>query len=116
MSKFNELTNKELNVQHFLVGKIYAKQMTIKKDGYIAGHVHQYDHMSILAKGSVIVDLDGSKTRYDAPAVITIKKGQSHDVHPLEESVWYCLHATNLNDPDEIDEATSVRKISQGTS
>jgi len=116
MSKFNELTNKELDVQHFFAGGLYDKQMTIKTDGYIAGHVHNFDHMSILAKGSVIVDLNGVKTRYDAPAVITIKKGQSHDVHPLEESVWYCLHATDLTDPDEIDEMTSVRKTLEGIS
>ena len=116
MSKFNELTNKELNVQHFFAGGLYAKQMTIKTDGYISGHVHNFDHMSILAKGSVIVDLNGTKTRYDAPAVITIKKGQSHDVHPLEDSVWYCLHATDLTDPDEIDEITSVRKTLEGIS
>jgi quercetin dioxygenase-like cupin family protein len=110
MSKFNDLTNDMLDVQHFFAAGLYAKQMTLNVGGYITGHVHLYDHMSILAKGSVVVNLDGVKKQYNAPAVITVKKGQAHDVYPLTDSVWYCLHATDLTDPDEIDEATSIRK------
>jgi quercetin dioxygenase-like cupin family protein len=110
MSKFTPESNELLQVQHYFAAGLYAKQMTINVGTCVKGHVHLFDHMSILAKGSVMVYLDGDATRYDAPAVVTIKQGKCHSIHPITDSVWYCLHATDLTDPDEIDEATSVRK------
>jgi len=87
------LSNEAIDVvaHHFSDG-IYAKQMTLAK-GYIAiSHIHKYSHLSILASGDVIVNCDGIKQEYSAPACIEIKAGVVHEIQALSDVVWYCIH------------------------
>jgi quercetin dioxygenase-like cupin family protein len=96
-------------VHHFADG-LYAKQMIIPK-GFMAGkHVHNYSHLSILAKGRVIVKTDDSSVEYVAPACIEIKSGIYHTVEALEDCAWFCIHATQETDADKIDEVLINRK------
>lgn len=89
-------------VHHFSDG-LYAKEMYIPA-GYIAGtHAHEYSHLSILAKGRVIVATDEYNTEYTAPACIEIKAGVHHTIHALEDSAWFCVHATDETDVENID-------------
>lgn len=95
-------------VHHFAAG-VYAKQMTLPRDAYAEKHVHSYDHMSILAKGHVFVYVDGVEEEYVAPACICIKRGQKHKILAIEDSVWFCIHATDETDPDHVDEVLIKR-------
>lgn len=90
-------------VHHFSDG-LYAKEMHIPK-GYMVGtHCHKYSHLSLLAKGSVIVHIDDAdKVQYKAPACIEIAKHKHHGIEALEDSVWYCIHATEETDLENID-------------
>lgn len=90
-------------VHHFAAG-MYAKQMTLPAHHYAIKHVHSYDHLSILAKGHVTVDIDGHVDEYHAPACILIKAGCKHRIVAHEESVWFCIHATDETDTDKMDE------------
>jgi quercetin dioxygenase-like cupin family protein len=95
-------------VHHFSDG-LYAKQMNIPK-GFIAGqHMHKYSHLSILAKGVVIVRTDDSQKSYSAPACIEIKSGLHHSVEALEDCVWFCIHATDEKDESKVDEVLIQR-------
>lgn len=97
-------------VHHFSDG-MYAKQMHLPK-GYTAlSHAHTYDHLSILGKGKVIVstDTDGAK-EYTAPACIEIKKGVHHSIEALADVVWFCIHATDVTDVEEVDKVLIERK------
>lgn len=90
-------------VHHFSDG-LYAKQMVIPK-GYMAGtHSHKYSHLSILSKGRVIVRTDDETLEYTAPACIEIKKDTIHNIEALEDSVWFCVHATEETNLDLIDD------------
>ena len=96
-------------VHHFSDG-LYAKQMSIPK-GYIAGqHKHNYSHLSILAKGYVIVRTDNSEVEYIAPSCIEFKAEIFHTIEALEDSIWFCIHATNETDKDKVDEVLISRK------
>jgi len=99
-------------VHHFSDG-LYAKQMQIPK-GYVAGqHKHHYSHLSILAKGRVIVRTDDSEVEYTAPTCIVIKAEIYHTIEALEDSAWFCVHATDAideTDTDKIDEVLISRK------
>lgn len=98
-------------IHHFSDG-LYAKQMTIPK-GFMAGsHAHAYNHLSILAKGRVIVSTDEYNKEYVAPACIEIKAGVHHMIEALEDSSWFCIHATTESDPEKVDEVLIERKIS----
>lgn len=89
-------------VHHFAAG-VYAKQMTLPKGHWAMKHVHDYDHLSILSQGTVVVEVDGVRHGYAAPACILIKAGQEHRIEALSDAVWFCIHATDETDPDKVD-------------
>ena len=73
-------------------------------------YAHKYSHLSILAKGKVLVKTDDFEQEYVAPACIDIKANVNHLIEALEDTVWYCIHATNETDVDKIDEVLISRK------
>ena len=93
-----------LGVVHNFSDNLYAKQMTIPKGFMIGKHRHNYSHLSILAKGVVLLRTDEGEQMFEAPACIEIKKDIDHTLTALEDSVWYCIHATDETDIDKIDE------------
>ena len=93
----------DLGVVHNFSDGLYAKQMVIPK-GYVVGqHAHKYSHLSILAKGKVIVKTDLGEKEYTAPACLEIKEGVNHAIEALEDTVWFCVHATDETDLANID-------------
>lgn len=102
----------DLGTTHHFSDGLYAKEMMIPK-GFIAGsHAHNYSHFSILAKGRVILRTDEYNKEYAAPACIEIKAGVHHMIEALEDSAWFCIHATTETDPEKVDEVLIERKIS----
>jgi mannose-6-phosphate isomerase-like protein (cupin superfamily) len=57
-----------------------------------------------LASGSVELAVDGVKSIVHAPACLTIAAGKHHGIKSITDVVWYCVHATDCTDEDEIDE------------
>jgi len=90
-------------VHHFSDG-LYAKEMTIPANYQACQHAHNYSHLSILAKGRVLVETDDWKKEFKAPACIEIKAGVFHKITSLEDCVWFCVHATDETDPEKVDE------------
>ena len=94
----------DLGVIHHFSAGVYAKQMLLPAKHFAVSHAHAYDHLSILAKGQVTVKVQGVETEYMAPACITILAGQHHTITAHEDSVWFCIHATDETDPANVDE------------
>jgi quercetin dioxygenase-like cupin family protein len=90
--------------KHFFSDGLYAKRMSLPKGYEALSHSHNYNHLSILASGSVIVRTDKSSVEYTAPACIEIAAGVHHSITALADVVWYCVHATDAADPDSVDE------------
>jgi quercetin dioxygenase-like cupin family protein len=58
------------------------------------GHSHVFDHLTLLAKGSLEVTVGGVKTKFVAPHMIFIKKDRVHELVALEDNtVAFCIHA-----------------------
>lgn len=55
-------------------------------------------HIVILAKGSGLIEMDGLVKKYIAPAHVVIPANKPARGQTLEESVWYCVHATDITD------------------
>jgi quercetin dioxygenase-like cupin family protein len=91
------------DIMHHFSSGVYAKQATIPKGSFAIQHKHKHDHMSILASGRVIVYVEEDSKEYKAPACITIEAGKNHGVEALEDSVWFCIHATEETDPNKVD-------------
>lgn len=93
----------DLGIVHHFSGGVYAKQMTFPKGAMVVSHSHEYDHLSILAQGTVVVKTDETQEVFTAPACLTIKAGVNHAIGALEDTVWFCIHATEETDPEKVD-------------
>lgn len=95
-------------LHHFSSG-VYIKEMRLPKDHYVVTHRHSYDHFGLLGSGKVIIELDDVKTEFSGPCVIEIKSGVKHKITAIEDIVWFCIHATDVTDPEKVDQVL-IRK------
>ena len=94
----------ETNIIHHFSDGLYAKETHIPAGQTLVQHQHTYSHLSILAKGSVILANAGENQIIDAPACIEIKAGLNHGVKALTDVIWYCIHSTDETNPNKVDE------------
>ena len=92
---------------HFSAG-VYAKETLIPAGRVLVQHKHKFSHLSILASGSIELMVDGERKIIHAPACLTIEANKHHGVKSLTDVVWYCIHATDCTDMNEIDEVLIV--------
>lgn len=92
---------------HFSAG-VYAKETLIPAEHVLVQHKHKFSHLSILASGSIELMVDGERKIIHAPACLTIEADKHHGVKSLTDVVWYCIHATECTDLDEVDEVLIV--------
>ena len=92
------------------VSNIWLRQMYFKKAGDAnEGHEHNYDHISLLAHGSVRVHVEDKTSDFTAPQMIYIKQGKSHFIEALEDgTVAYCVHALRDKDTADIIDPSQV--------
>jgi quercetin dioxygenase-like cupin family protein len=101
------------------VKNLWTRQMYFAKAGDAnEGHIHNYDHTTLLAYGSVRVHVDGKTTDFKAPQMIYIQAGKSHHIEALEDgTVAYCVHALRdanteeIIDPSQVPLGVDLRKI-----
>jgi len=77
-------------------GNIWVRQNTLHNAGDTGGgHLHHFDHVSLLAKGKVRVSMDGMEPKeFTAPTFIVIRKECTHEIMALEDdTVYYCVFA-----------------------
>ena len=89
------------DLQHHFAEGLYAKEYFLPKGWAVPQHVHSYSHLSILAIGEVVVDIDGEHTFYKAPACIEIEAHKSHVIITQTDTVWYCIHATEQAEEED---------------
>jgi hypothetical protein len=106
------LTEQQAQTEHFFSQGLYAKKMIIPAGTQIPTHQHVYDHLSILAQGRVRVTVGKVTQEYVAPTAIEIKKELAHTIQATEDSVWFCVHATQETDIDKIDQSLIQEKHS----
>lgn len=103
LQRLKALPQVDLQIQHHFGSGVYMRQMHLPASCMAATHAHRFDHLSILAQGRVMVKVGNEKEIYQAPAVIKIQAGEQHTVLALEESIWFCVHATDEKDLERLD-------------
>lgn len=85
------------------VSNLWLRQMHFAKAGdKNEGHVHNFDHITLIAKGSVTVDVEGQTTNFTAPHMIFVAKGKRHFLIAKEDdTVAYCVHALRTGEREE---------------
>lgn len=96
------------------VASVYVRQMHFKQAGDVEqGHAHQFDHQTLLAKGSLKVVLEGVENTYHAPQIIFIREGHVHELTALEDdTLAYCIHA--LRDGSDVCDIVDPASIPMG--
>ena len=78
-------------------GNIWVRSHHYPKAGMTngGGHRHNFDHVTLLAKGSVRIVVEGFEPKeFHAPTFIVIKKEFRHHVTALEDdTLYYCVFA-----------------------
>lgn len=88
------------NIKIGCVSNLWSRQMHFVKTGDTElGHTHNFDHLTLLAAGTLRVIVDGKETVFKAPNMIYIKKDMVHELVALEDNtVAYCIHALRKDD------------------
>lgn len=86
-------------------GNIFVRQMFFTNKGDVKEtHVHQFDHLTLLAKGSVEVTVDGTARTFTAPQMIWIAKDKDHQLVALEDgTLAFCIHAVRGEDGEPLE-------------
>jgi hypothetical protein len=94
-----------------LTDDLFIKTMQIADVGtLIPQHSHKYDHVSLLAHGSVRVQANGEMLGdYHAPAGILIRSGVKHTFLTLTDGVVIaCIHALHGTADIEVEEEHQI--------
>lgn len=91
-------------VQIACVENLFSRMMHFANAGDVEiGHTHQFDHLTLLAKGKLKVTVDGIATEFTAPHMIYIRKDKVHELLALAPgTVAYCIHALRDKETNEI--------------
>lgn len=70
------------------------------------GHAHVFDHITLLASGSVLMKQDGGEQTFVAPHLIVTPKGIFHQFTALESNtIFCCIHA--IREGEGVDDVAS---------
>jgi len=92
----NHMDMSDINQMGYF-GNIWVRSHTFAKAGDTngGGHKHNFDHVTLLAVGSVLVEVDGQETKeFHGPTFIVIDKDHRHKFTALSDGVvYYCVFA-----------------------
>lgn len=98
------------NIRHHFIGQgqekgVYAKELHIPAGFLLVSHSHGYDHLSVLASGTVQITIGGKTETMTGPRAITIRAGEPHTLRAVTKAVWFCIHPTDETDVAKVDDA-----------
>ena len=75
-------------------GNIWVRQRTLNINESFNGHKHYFDHVTLLVRGTVLVEVEDRKKQFTAPTFIIIRKNDEHKITALSDDVlYYCVYA-----------------------
>lgn len=103
--------NQPVSTEIKLTDDLFVKTAVVADAGtIIPTHSHRWDHITLLAVGSMRVVADGVMLGdYTGPVGILIRAGVKHTMTTLTDGVVFaCIHALHGTDGVEIDELHEV--------
>lgn len=93
-----------------IVDNVFVRMFELRRRGDVhAGHAHTFDHITLLAKGEVVmrthvaVETTPTAIRYSAPCLIVTPKGVVHAFEAMrDDCLLCCIHA--IRDGDGLDD------------
>jgi hypothetical protein len=98
-----------MTVEHTALGyfgNIWVRQNNLPYIGNShAGHQHKFDHVTLLAQGSVRVEVEGHEPKeYTAPTFMIMRKDKNHKMTATSpDTIYYCVFALRDIDGEVVD-------------
>jgi quercetin dioxygenase-like cupin family protein len=92
-------------VESVFSGGMYARALSIPKNGVLTGAIHKQDHFSVLLKGEMTVTTASGPRRVVAGEFFPCKAGTKRAGFAHEESVWLTIERT---DETEVESAQAM--------
>jgi quercetin dioxygenase-like cupin family protein len=86
-----------------VVDNVFVKMMHLYWVGdKVVGHAHTFDHITLLAKGTVLMKANGEVREHAAPKLIVTPKGVVHEFEAVTpDCLLCCVHAIRDGDTAE---------------
>ena len=96
---------KELcRITHYFAPGVYAREMWMPAGCLITGKIHLTEHLNMLSQGRVSVSNQGESITMIAPYTFVSPVGTKRAIYAHEDSTWTTIHATDLEDPEQIED------------
>jgi quercetin dioxygenase-like cupin family protein len=76
-----------------IAGQTYLGEYRIPAGIFLEKHKHCFDHLSYLASGNAVLEIDGESQEIEAPSCVTVEAGKLHKVTAITDTVWLCIHS-----------------------
>ena len=95
----------DVSVEHYFAPGLYGRKAILAKGTLAVGKKHKTTHLSVLAKGELIVrGVNGLPDhRMVAGDVMVTPAGSQRAVYAVEDSVFICFHVTEETDLAKIE-------------
>jgi quercetin dioxygenase-like cupin family protein len=84
------------------VGGVIVREEKLEAGQEVQKHVHDYDHLSYLATGRALVEIDGVLGIVQGPAPLEVKAGKTHRIQAITDITWLCIHSEAIADPETL--------------
>ncbi len=91
-------------ITHYFAPGVYAREMWMPAGCLITGKIHLTEHLNMLSQGKVTVSNIGDSVTYEAPYTFVSPVGTKRAIYAHADSTWTTIHATELTDPEKIEE------------
>ena len=91
-------------ITHYFAPGVYAREMWVPAGCLLTGKIHKTEHLNILSQGHVSVSNKGESITMKAPYTFVSPVGTKRAIYAHEDSTWTTIHATELTDPEEIED------------
>ena len=104
MDEYDHEGKEICKITHYFAPGVYAREMWMPAGCLITGKIHLTEHLNMLSQGRVSVSNKGKSITMEAPYTFVSPVGTKRAIFAHEDSTWTTIHATDLTDPEEIED------------
>lgn len=99
---------REIPIKHYFSPGVYAREITIPPDTYVAGRIHKFAQLNILSSGEISILGEDGWVHLKAPFTVVSPPGTERFAYAHTECTWTTILHTKETDPDKIEELFTV--------
>jgi len=104
MDSYDPEGKETCRIRHYFAPGVYAREMFMPEGVLITGKIHKTEHLNMLSQGKVSVSNQGESITMKAPYTFVSQIGTKRAIYAHQDSTWTTIHATELDDPEKIEQ------------